>query len=175
MRSSNSRIQYYVEGNCEKKLVRTLIDHQLITPGKTDVLNPIQEVLKQTHLRTIAPKTNVILIFDTDVPKAGILKQNLAFLNSQSNISKVIMIPQCKNLEDELIRCTNIKHIRDLLNCAHNSDFKSAFIEEKRLYEKLLLHHFDPGKLWSSTPQKPFSDFIQNGGHMIKTKTPASR
>ena len=173
MKSSSSRFQFYVEGDCEKKFIRTLIDHQLINPGKTDVLNPIQEILKPTHLRTLAPKTNVILIFDTDVPKAGILKQNLAFLNSQSNISKVITIPQCGNLEDELIRSTDIKHIRDLLNCAHNSDFKSAFIEEKRLYEKLLLHHFDPGKLWSSTPKKPFSDFIQNDAHLIKT--PASR
>ena len=168
MSLTNNRIQYYVEGNCEKKLVRTLIDHQLITPGKTDVLNPIQEVLKQTHLRTIAPKTNVVLIFDTDVPKTEILKQNIDFLNSQSNISKVIMIPQCKNLEDELIRSTDIKHIRDLLNCAHDSDFKTAFIEEKRLYEKLLLHHFDLGKLWSSIPKEPFSDFIQNEAYLIK-------
>ena len=175
MRSSTGRFQYYVEGDCEKKLVRTLIDHQMIRPGKTDIVNPIQEVLKTTHLRTLAPKTNVVLIFDTDVPRTAILKQNLDFLNSQSNVTRVITIPQSSNLEEELIKSMDIKHIRDLLNCAHNSDFKTAFIEEKRLYEKLVSHHFNLGLLWSSTPQKPFSDFIQNGGHMIKTKTPASR
>lgn len=171
MRSSNSRFQYYVEGDCEKKLVRTLIDHQLIVPGKTEVLNPIQEVLKSTHLRTLAPKTNVVLVFDTDVPKTEILKKNLDFLDSQSSITRKIMIPQCSNLEDELLRCTDIKRIRDLLNCAHDSDFKSAFIEEKRLYEKLVLHHFNLELFWSSTPGKPFADFIQNNGRLIKTPT----
>ena len=167
MKNTNIRFQYYVEGDCEKKLVRILMEHQMIRLGKTDVLNPTQKSIRSAHLRSLAPKTKVVLIFDTDVPKTEILKQNLDFLNSQSNISEVITIPQCRNLEDELIRCTDIRHIRELLRYTHN--FKSSFIGEKRLYEKLLLHRFDLEELWSSTPEKPFADFIQNGSHLIKT------
>ena len=39
MRSTNTRTQYFVEGECEKKLIRTLIEQKLILPGQTDVLN----------------------------------------------------------------------------------------------------------------------------------------
>ncbi len=169
MKSANSRYQYYIEGKCEKHLIRTLIEHQLILPGKTEVLNPVQEAIKATHLRLLPKKTTIVLIFDTDTPDIDMLKKNLGFLRLQPNIHDIITIPQIRNLEDELLRCTDIHRIRDLLNCSHDSDFKTAFVEEKRLFEKLTAHKFDIRKLWSSSPIAPYTSLnIQNQGERIK-------
>ncbi len=169
MKSQNNHYQYYVEGGCEKKLIRTLIDHHLIIPGKIDILNPVQENIKITHLRTLSRHTTVILVFDTDKPKTDILTANIRFLQSSPNIRRVVTIPQISNLEQELCRCTDVRHIRDLLNCSHDSDFKSLFISEKRLFEKLQEHGFDIGKLWSSPAKEPFLTMnIQNQGNEIK-------
>lgn len=174
MKLLTGRFQYYVEGKCEKKLVRTLIDQRLIIPGQTDVLNPVQDNIKPTHLRMLPPKTNIILIFDTDTfdtdtSEVHILRKNIVCLKSCRNIRNIVFIPQIRNLEDELLRCTNIRHIRNLINCPHDSDFKTAFIEEKRLFDKLQSHNFDFRKLWSSEPTQSLQSIgIQNQSHLIK-------
>lgn len=169
MRLSNTRIQYYVEGECEKKLVRTLVEQNLILPGQTDVLNPVQEHIKSTHLRKLPAKTTVVLIFDTDTDNTDILKANIQFLKKHPNIKRIITIPQIHNLEEELIRCTDVRQIRQLLNCRTNTEFKAAFIEEKRLYEKLQAHHFDFEEFWSTEPEAMYQKLgIQNQSRMIK-------
>lgn len=173
MKLSNTRIQYYVEGECEQKLVKTLVAHNLILPGQTDVLNPVQDHIKPTHLRKLPAKTTVVLIFDTDNNNMDILKANIQFLKKHPNIKKIITIPQVANLEKELIRCTDVHQIRQLLNCKTNSEFKTAFIEDKRLYEKLQSHHFDFKKLWSEKPSESFLKAeIQNESKLIKLVNP---
>lgn len=168
MRSSNIRTQYYVEGETERKLIKTLIEHNHIIPGQTDVLNPIQEQIKSSHLRKLPSKARIILVFDTDIEETAILAENLHFLSTQHS-KMLITIPQVTNLEEEMIRCTNIRRIRDLLNCAHDSDFKTAFIEEKRLYDKLQSHLFDINRLWTSEPGLPFQRMgIKNQSSLIK-------
>ena len=169
MRRTNARIQYYVEGECEKKLIKTLIENNLVISGQIDVLNPVQEHIKLTHLRKLPVKTIVVLLFDTDTDNVDILKENLKFLSNHSNIKRFITIPQVPNLEKELIRCTDIRRIRDLINCEHDSDFKGAFIDEKRLYEKLQAHCFDFNCLWSSEPDLVFQKAgIKNQSGQIK-------
>ncbi len=169
MKLSNVRIQYYVEGECEQRLVKTLIQQNLIFPGQKDVLNPVQEHIRPTHLRKLPAYTAVVLIFDTDINNAEILIDNIQVLKNQPNIKSIITIPQVRNLEEELIRCTDVRQVRTLLNCKSNSEFKNAFIEEKRLYEKLIAHHFDFAKLWSSNPGEPFKSLrIQNQANQIK-------
>ena len=171
MSLTNNRIQYYVEGECEKKLVKMLIRQKLIMPGQADVLNPVQEHIRITHLRKLPARTIIVLIFDTDTDNPDILRDNLQFLSGKTNAKRIITIPQVPNLEKELIHCTDIRRIRDLVNCGHDSDFKTAFIEEKRLYEKLQAHHFDLSKLWSSTPNEVFQKIgIRNQGEQIKLK-----
>ena len=169
MRLSNTRIQNYVEGECEQKLVKTLVAHNLILPGQTDVLNPVQEYIKSTHLRKLPAKTTVVMIFDTDKDNLDILKTNIQFLKKHPNIKKIITIPQVTNLEKELIRCTDVHQVRQLINCKTNSEFKNAFIEEKRLYEKLQSHHFNFIKLWSENPSETFQKAgIQNESKLIR-------
>ena len=165
----NAKYHYYVEGQCEKKLIRTLIEQRLIIPGQTDVLNPVQESVKSTHIRLLPQKTIIILVFDTDRLETGILNSNLDFLKKQPNIKNVFTVPQSKNLEDEMIRCTDIRHPKDLLGCSHDSDFKTAFIDEKRLFSKLQAHNFDFNKLWSAPVNEPFLSLnIQNQSDKIK-------
>lgn len=168
-RLSNARYQYYVEGECERKLVKTLIGQDLVIPGQTDVLNPVQEHIKMTHLRKLPPKATIVLIFDTDTGNVDILKDNLLFLSSHFHSRNIVTIPQVHNLEEELIQCTNIRRIRELINCQHDSDFKTAFIEEKRLFDKLQDHSFRFDVLWSSQPDPIFRNIgIQNQSKLIK-------
>lgn len=109
------------------------------------------------------------MIFDTDINNLDILKTNIQFLKKHPNIKKIITIPQVTNLEKELIRCTNVRQVRHLMNCKTNSEFKNAFIEEKRLYEKLQSHHFDFEKLWTEKPNEAFQKAgIQNESKLIR-------
>ena len=167
----NQHYQYYVEGQCEKKLITVLKEKQLVCPGKIDVFNPIQNCLTELHIRPLAPNTIVVLVFDTDKKETDVLVQNIAFLKAQPNVDKVICIPQNKNMEGEILRCTDIKKVKDLLPSKTVKEFKNDFIKEKRLYEKLIDHKFDISLLWSTVPPKEFADIgIINQGKEIKRK-----
>ena len=60
------RYFYYVEGQCEKKLIDLLKEHQLILPGRIEVFNATQDLFNSARLRLLPPRSVVILIFDTD-------------------------------------------------------------------------------------------------------------
>ena len=68
----------------------------------------------------LKPGTIVILVFDTDKDETDILDYNLHFLKKQSNVKKVIIIPEVKNLEDELVRSCNIANVKELMNDSGN-------------------------------------------------------
>lgn len=140
---------YYVEGECEKKLVDTLKDNsnRMIVAGKVDVFNVQQEVLTSLHLLPLKRNTTIILIYDTDKKNEKILNENLKVLKD-NGFKDVICIAQNKNIEDELIRSTNIKDIKELLNSKSNKDFKTDFIKENKLLDKLKAHKFDISKMW---------------------------
>ena len=74
---------------------------------------------------------------------------------------------QVENLEDELIRSTDIKSIRDLIGCRSNKDFKRDVLKEKRLVMKLYNHNFDIDKIWASKPSSEYNG-IDNMGYRIK-------
>ena len=131
----NIRYRYYVEGECEKKLVDTLKANQMIISGKSEVFNPVQDYFNYMHIRTLPQNSIIILIFDTDKKETSALVRNLEFLRGHSFIKEVLCIPQILNLEDEILRSTNIKHIRDFFNCKRDSEFKQKFLEEKQLFQ----------------------------------------
>lgn len=145
---------YYVEGECEKKLVDTLKDNNngYIVAGKVNVFNVQQELLSNLHLVALKRNTSVILIYDTDKQNKQILSQNISTLKN-NGFKNIICVAQNKNIEDELIRSTNIKEIKELLNSRSNKDFKSDFIKEKNLMNKLNEHNFDIKVLWNSNKE----------------------
>ena len=164
------RYHYFVEGECEKKLISVLKEQKdQIVPGKIDVLDVTKERLTELKLRPLPDGVILILIFDTDTQETRILKENLDFLNSYQRIKEVWCIPQVKNLEDELVRATNIHSIKELLDSDGVNKFKADFIKEKRLLQKLCEKNFDLGKMWSSKPGKKY-DWVGNDGEKIKMR-----
>ena len=164
----NNRYQYYVEGDCEKKLINTLKNNGILISGKVDVLNVSQKVITDLRLRSLSPDTIVILVFDLDKVNVDILRNNIELLSHHSHIKEVWPVTQIENFEDEIKRSTDIKELKDLLGSKSNKDFKRDFIKTKDLFGKLKDHHFNISKMWAKKPGKPFGSFLRNDGFRVK-------
>lgn len=161
-------VQYYVEGDDERKLVDVLKnDLKVILPGKVHKLNVVDQEITCMHLRTLNHATMVVLIFDTDTSNPNILKKNIQTLRKCSSVSEIVLIPQVRNLEDELVRSCNIKKAEELLGCKSRTQFKSDFIHISNLGKKLLEHGFDINRLWSGSPSAFFQG-VDNQASRIK-------
>ena len=161
-------VQYFVEGEDEKKLVNTLKNQLgVIRPGKVQKLNVVENKIPINILRTLKKGTMVVLVFDTDTEKTDTLNNNIEMLKDCSFISSVITITQVKNLEDELVRSCNIKNIKELLNSRSKKDFKSDLIRITNLDSKLKEHEFDINLFWSKQPDKPYQKIV-NEADQIK-------
>lgn len=160
--------QYFVEGDDEKRLIEVLkTDMQLIQPGKIQVVNVVQEKLTDLKLRVLAEGTILIFVFDTDTGNIDILNENIRKAKKSSRVKDVYCITQVKNIEDELIRSTNINKIEELLGSKSKTDFKRDFIREKNIKKKLVSHSFDINMLWCKEPQRPFEK-IKNNSNIVK-------
>ncbi|MGP1437713.1 MAG: hypothetical protein ACTTKH_01425 [Treponema sp.] len=156
---------YLVEGHTEEKAIRLLKEKYIIS-GKVYIIH--QKLITDTLLRMLKKASNIIMIFDTDTSETyEIVKKNIETL--QKHKLKVVLIPQVKNFEDEIIYATDIKNIKELLNSKSKKDFKNNFRNTKNVLEKLEKHHFNIEKFWSRSPEKPscFSEF-KNDGNKIK-------
>ena len=161
-------VQYFVEGDDEKKLVNTLKNQLgVIRPGKVQKLNVIENKIPMRVLRPLKKGTVVVLIFDTDTGKIDILNSNIEMLKGCTYISKVITIPQVKKLEHELVHCCDIKNILELLNSRSEKDFKSDLIRVTNLDSKLKEHRFDIKLFWNRQPDFPYQK-IANEAEQIK-------
>jgi hypothetical protein len=166
----NVRYHYYVEGNCEKKLIDEFKKQQLpIISGKIDIFNAIQEVFSNTRLRMLSENTVVILVFDTDTGIIETLYRNLEILKKHPHVKETWCVMQVHNLEDEIKRSTDVKEIKDLLGSKSNKEYKHDFIIEKNLYDKLKKHQFNFDRIWVTNPDNVFS-VIKNCGEKIKKK-----
>ena len=85
--SSRKHYQYYVEGQCEKKLIDELKKHQLVIPGNVNVKNVTQEFLGPGHLRLLPPDTVVILLenLEAELVRATTVREVKDLLGCQSN------------------------------------------------------------------------------------------
>lgn len=164
----NSPVRYYVEGDDEKKFISVLkTEMQLIVPGRIDHLNVVEQKITAARLRTLAPNTTVVLIFDTDTGQKAILEQNIKALKASSQVAQVITIPQVRNLEDELARSCDLKDVKTLLGSKTIHDFKADLIKVTNLKSKLLQNGFCFARLWSQAPPPTYSD-IENGADAIR-------
>lgn len=160
---------YFVEGQDEKKIIDTLkTDLKLIQPGKVQIINPVQEKIRASRLNSLKMDTIVILVFDTDTDSAQILLQNISFIKSRPNISKVICITQVKNLEDELMRSCKISHIRELTNSKSDTEYKSDLIKISNLAGRLKKSGFDLNKFWIKQPSGVFGQIINQADAIRK-------
>ena len=168
--TGSRKYQYLVEGETEKKLINELKkEGNMILSGTVNHFNIVEHRLSNAMLSSISSNTVMILVFDTDKKKTDILRDNISKLKRSRNVKEIWCVMQVENLEDELIRSTDIKKIRELIGCRSDKDFKREFLKEKRLITKLKEHDFNIEKMWVATPSKEYNDFT-NDGKKIKVK-----
>lgn len=149
--------QYFVEGECERKLINELKGSNMILPGKVEVFNVLRDKISKQRLLVLKPKTNIILIYDIDVEKTEILKYNIDFLKKH-NFKKIYHIQSLNNFEDELVFATSLKSINDMYHTASVDEFKTKFLHQNNLLAKLKNIHYTNCKMWSRVNKKePFS------------------
>lgn len=162
------RYQYFVEGKTEKRLIEELKRvGKMIRSGNVNVINVMQKKLPNHVLTNLVENTIVILVFDTDIKTTEILTENITRLKKCRGVKDIWCVMQVENLEDELIRSTDVHEIRELIGCKSNTDFKREVLREKRLMEKLNAHHFSLEKKWTTEPDLVFKQF-ENRGYRIK-------
>ena len=118
-------------------------------------------------MMTLKQGTYMVLIFDTDVEQIDILLENIKMLNECVAVSGVLTIPQSRCLEDELVRCCNVKDVKEIFGNTSVKGFKSSFIKEKNLKKRLDEAQFDFGKLWNQAPSGIFAQ-LSNDAQDIK-------
>ncbi len=162
-------IQYYVEGECEEKLINTLKSELMVVKtGKVQKLNVIENEISKARLIALRPGTMVVLIFDTDTGNVEILNKNIKKLSECSSVADVVLVPQVKNLEDELVKSCSIRHIKELLGSRSNTEFKSDFIKVTNLAKKLKDKSFDINLIWKGNPSAPYQDIINHSEKIKK-------
>ena len=106
----NNKCIYYVEGPCEQQLIAALKEEpKKLLPGKIKIFNVVQNLIPKSQMLSIQSGTIVVLVFDTDVSKTLNLKKNLELLARYCGRLKIVFLPQVLNLEEELVRCTDVK------------------------------------------------------------------
>lgn len=164
----NSYYQYYVEGDDDRKIVNALkTDFQIISPGKVDKFNVVQNLLNKNRIQVLKRDTTVVLVFDTDTNSMEILEKNIEFLRKQKSVRDVICIPQVDNLEDELVRACSIKQVKELTGSKTDSEFKSDILKITNLKQKLEEKDFNFEKFWNSIPKGVFQQ-VTNDSEKIR-------
>lgn len=82
---------YYVEGECEKRLIDELkkVGCEQLVSGKVEVLNVINQNITDNRLLALNKKTIMILIYDIDVINTSILENNLLKLKKHGFLNIV--------------------------------------------------------------------------------------
>lgn len=161
-------IQYFVEGECEEKLINTLKSELMVVKtGRVQKLNVIENEISKARLIALRPGTMVVLIFDTDTGNTEILNKNIKKLSECGSVADLVLIPQVKNLEDELVKSCRIRNVKELLGSKSNKEFKGDFIRVTNLANKLKSKEFDINLIWKNTPLSPYQN-IKNDARKIK-------
>lgn len=155
---------YLVEGQDEEHLIRLLKDNNLITNGQVYVKNLIQEHISNVFLNRHNKNVVFILVYDTDIERLEIFDLNVKKLNMVAK--KIYHIQQVTNLEDELIRCTNVKQVKEITKSKSNSNYKSDFQRIK--FNSLIDVCFNIDLLWSINPINKFSKYNQDSNKIKK-------
>ena len=159
---------YFCEGPCEEELINALKkEPSLIDPGRARTFNVIKNQITNFILLSIKPGNVIVFVFDTDKELNDKLKKNIAQIAKICPKSKIVFLMQVKNLEDELVSCTDVKKVTDLTQSQSVSNFKTAFCKTKDLRGLLERHQIDVGKLWTTNPPEVFA-FVPQNSELIK-------
>lgn len=167
----NRTCVYYCEGEDDQKLIDALKSSpSKIQPGKSKKLNVVQNLIPKSILLGIKPDTNVVLIFDTDVTtNLDVVKKNIENIKKYCRGVKIINLLQVKNLEDELVRCTDVKSVLELTKSKSLSNFKAGFRKMKNEQCRNMLdrHKINVDRLWTTKASGEF-EFAERNSSAIK-------
>lgn len=148
-----NKLLYYVEGETEKSFINSL-KTKYLKSGRVQQFNFWEECISNKRMRLVEANI-IIIIFDTDkyneksTEALNIFKENIKKLKKyKANIKKIILISQNKNLEDEVVTCTNIRKILDFYGVENKNKHKSKIINDKNLLKSLEEKEFDLLNLW---------------------------
>ena len=95
------------------------------------------------------------------------IKKSLRAYISYCSKTKLVFLPQVMNLEDELVRCTDIRSITELTRSKSTKDFKRDFCAMTNCRSALDRHQLDVLGLWTQNPPEVFR-FIPSNSNTIK-------
>lgn len=167
----NKNCVYYCEGEDDLKLIDALkVPPSRILPGKSRKLNVIQSLIPKSILVSIKPGSNVVLVFDTDVTiNLEVVKKNIDNIKRYCRDVNIIYLLQVKKLEDEIVRCTDMKSVLELTKSKSLSNFKSDFknMKDEECRHALERHKINVQDLWT-TPAPAEFNFIERNSSQIK-------
>ena len=165
--------QYYVEGDCERKLINELkmSPNNYLIPGKVDIFNFINKKISNQRIAYLKKNTIIILVYDIDVENTSILEDNISKLK-KFGFNKIIHIQSINNFEEEIVYSTNLKNINSMYSTQSYNEFKRNFLHQKDIVKKLQSFNFDKNKLWSRKNSiDPFSKYSNKSNiNSIKQK-----
>lgn len=147
----NKNFIYFVEGETEESIIKALRFF-----GSVRKLNLWEFDLNKV-ISNFSQKTDIFfIVFDTDtICNIGRFNQNIKLLDNKGY--QYYLLPQNKNLEDELIYCCHkINSHQELykhFNASSNSEYKNVInkLRPENLNKKLEDAHFQEPLLWSRT------------------------
>lgn len=157
----NRIYRYFVEGECEEKLIDALKMSSIngILPGKVEVFNVINKRLTPARLVIIPKDAVIILVYDVDIEKTDILEENLELLKTHG-YKHIHHVHSINNFEDEIVFSTNITNIHKMYSTNNIEEFKTKFMHQSNILNKLKRYKFDSNKLWSRLVKKgPFKKY----------------
>ena len=169
---SNKIYHYFVEGECEEKLINTYktIPYQYFQSGKVEVYNFINKEFTNQRLLALSNKAIIILVYDIDIENMKVFELNVKKLINAG--FKVYHIQSIKNFEDEILYSTKLKKINDMFKTENYDEFKHMFINHNRIDVKLDKSHFNIDKIWSRlNNNEPFKKYSkQESINLIRKK-----
>ena len=159
-----SAYQYFVEGECEKRLIKAFmyVSPVSFVDGKVEVFNFVNEKMSNQRARSIKRGTKVVIVFDTDTSSTVTLEYNLSVLERIALVDKknLFLVPSVNNFEDELLyACNGISNINQLFSTNGLGEFKKKFVAHKDIYSKMISVGFDIDKMWSRNPSGIFTKY----------------
>lgn len=130
----------------------------------------VQSLIPKSILVAIKPGSTVALVFDTDViTNLDIVKKNVDNIKKYCQGVNIVFLLQVQNLEDELVRCTDVKNVRELTKSKSLSNFKADFrkLKDVECRHTLERHKIDIEKLWTTPVSKEF-DFADRNSKQVK-------
>ena len=159
---------YFVEGECEKKLLTALKEQpSVVLPGRVKVRNVVSGLIPKSELLALKPNTDVVLVFDTDVPNTNILKINLDNIKKYTRSVRILTVLQVPDFEAEIVRSTDAKQVKEITQSKSNTDFKRDFCRLSDCRSTLIKHHFDISKMWKQKPTGAYGFLEQRGKDVV--------